>query len=428
MTSKSLIRAIAAVGALTVLAVPMVPAAADEAEPPVSNTAWYWESQQSQKVTDPTSGADVATIEAPNPFCPSTSAGGPPEESGACKEARLPVEVVNSDYETPDKISAVAFDLSLVPIGSSVSKMTVRFLEAKDEQSRPINAEGKKLQACFVQQFFGGGDARQYKEAPRFVCTDGDPIAERKEVQVKNEEGEKEAWFSYTFDLTPFAIKWVEEGKLQSSIMLFPVKPKEAEFDRSRDSNWRVVLAGPAENNGVVTKLTYKPAALPGFDTPIDDGGGSTGFDSGGTFGSTGGSDFSSGSGSVGSTGGDTGGAAEDPVAEEGAPEALEDLAAEATSDEAPAGIPAYVWLALLAGMLGFSLLRQVVLEQAAGIRPDGVLAQIRKINEERRGVSLEEAGTSAPGRLDDVIKGLAGLGDRTTRFLSKFKIPFRKG
>lgn len=426
MTSTTILKVVGAVSAVALLVLPGTAALAAEAEPAVSTTAWYWESQQSQKVTDPTSGADIATIEAPNPFCPSTSIGGPPEEAGSCKEGRLPVEVQNSDYETPDKISAVGFDLSLIPLGSEVKEMTVKFLEANDDQSAPVNGAGKKLQACFVQEFFGPGEARVYREAPRFECLETDPIAERKEVQVENEEGEKEDRFQYKFDLTPFAVRWIEEGKLQSSIMLFPVQPEESEFEASTDSNWRVVLSGPAATNGVITKVRYTPGELPSF------GGLDGGFDPGGGFGDAG----SFGTGSTGSfdagapldsdTGVDPTATAEAPADEE--PSVLDSLAAEETSDTAQPGLPGYVWLAILAGLVGFSLVRQVVLEQAAGIRPNGVLAQIRRVNADRRGGSIDDADVEGPGRFDDVISGLAEFGNKTSRFLSNVKLPFRRG
>ena len=84
------------IGALLLISALPVAAGAAETEPAVGSYAWYWESQHSQAVTDPTSGADVATIEAPNPFCPSTSAGGTPEQAGACHPGRLPVELASA--------------------------------------------------------------------------------------------------------------------------------------------------------------------------------------------------------------------------------------------------------------------------------------------------------------------------------------------
>lgn len=422
MTSRSWLRLAAMLVASAVLVIPALPAGAAEAEPPVSNTAWYWVTQSSQKVTDPTSGADVATIESPNPFCPSTSLGGPPEQAGTCKEGRLPVEVRGSEYDEPDKISAVAFDLSLVPIGSEVRKMTVRFLEANDEQSAPVNAEGKILRACFIDEFFGGGDARQYSEAPKHSCSDTDPTAEREEVQIKNAEGETVDRFQYVFDLTPFAIRWVEEGKLQSSIMLYPVQPKEADFDPSTDSNWRVVLSGPATDNGVITNIRFTP--------PADDGLGGLDFGNTGTTEVTSGGFGTTSTGSVGtaspttvSPSGDAGDAEVTPDDAAGDPAAL---AAEPTAATEVESLPAYVWLAILAGLIGFSLVRQVVLEGATGIRPDGVLAQIRRVNTDRRGAPIEEVA-AAPARFEPLLKSLAGLGGRARDLATKIRLPFRK-
>jgi hypothetical protein len=388
----------------------------------VGSYAWYWETQQSQAITDPTSGADVATIEAPNPFCPSTSAGGPPEQTGACHPGRLPVEVQGGDYETPDKISAVAFDLALVPIGSTVSKFEVSFLEATDNQSQPMNADGKSLQACLIEDFFGDGDARQYKELPRFECTKSDPVAKRKAVQVKTKEGKVER-FQYTFDLTAFAKKWVAGAKV-AGIMLTPVQPKEADANPAADTNWRTVLDGPAEENGIVTSLVYKAPPQPTLDPPVDPGvtgtdpgtGTTDAFDSGTT------DTFDSGSSDVGSGTSDLGG---DSAADAGAEDPLAaDLGdSENTSTSTGTGVPGYIWLALLAGMVGFFLVRSVVLENTAGIRPDGVLAQIRQINASKRGGAIESEQTASglAGRLAPLSGAVSSL---------KSKIPFlrRKG
>lgn len=422
MTTRRVL-AVAGVAAMALLLLaPLTAALAAEAEPPVATTAWYWEDQSSQKITDPTSGADLATVEAPNPFCPSTSAGGTPEEAGLCKEGRLPVEVQGSDYETPNKISAVSFDLSLVPIGSQVKKMTAVFLEASDDQSAPLNAAGQSVQACEIEQFFGGGDAREYREAPRHGCTQTDPIAERKAITIKNADGEEVERFQYTFDLTQFATRWVEEGTLQAGIMLYPVQPKEADFDPSTDSNWRVVLAGPAQKNGVKTNIVYKPAALDdlGGLGDLDD----FGTDTGSTFGSTGESSFGGTGSDFGSDTGTTGTTPAAGVGEEGAPEELP-FAGEETSDTQVESLPGYVYLAVLAGLVAFSLVRQVVLESVRGIRPDGVLAQIRRLNVERRGVAAEDLVAASPSRLDPVVQGLKNLGGRASGLMSK--LPFRK-
>ncbi|HYP22368.1 MAG TPA: hypothetical protein VEV43_02245, partial [Actinomycetota bacterium] len=157
-------------------------------EPPVLITAWYWEDQERQRIQDPTSGTDVAVISVPNPFCPSAPVVGSPSPE-SCREGRLPIQVRDGDYETPNQLSAIGFDLALVPPGSKIGKFTVTLVEAKDDQSRPVNAEGKSLQACFIEEFFGDGEAALYKEVPKYTCSEGDPIAPRKELKVKEEDG-----------------------------------------------------------------------------------------------------------------------------------------------------------------------------------------------------------------------------------------------
>jgi hypothetical protein len=415
-----------AAGMLTILGLGLLApgALAAQAEPFVSTTAWYWEQQQSQKVTDPTSGAEVATLELANPFCPTVPGGlgSPPGDS--CRVGRLPIEVIANDYEEPDKISAVAFDLSLIPLGSTVKKFTATFLEANDPQSQPVNPEDKMLQACVIEQFFGEGDARQYKEAPRHTCTDLDPIAQRKEAKVKNADGEEEDRFTYTFDLTTFAQTWVEGASPVTGVMLYPAKPKE-DAQGPEDADWRVVLAGPAEENGVVTNLIYTPGEVPTFggDLGGDLGGSDLGGDSGFDTGSTG---FDTGTTSGGTVGGTT---ATDPAAEtpEGAGDPVAAPGTELAGDEltpTAGGLPGYVWLALLAGMIGFSLVRSIVLEQAAGIRPDGVLAQIRKLNIDKRGAALVAGGASG-SRFGGVISGLKGLAGKATSLSDK--LPFKR-
>lgn len=396
------------------LFVPVAHAA--EAEPALSSAAWYWKTQQSQPVTDPTSGADVATLEAPSPFCPQAPGMGNPVGQG-CEEGRLPIQVVNGDYKEPDKISAVAFDLALIPLGSKVHEFKATFVESDGNQSKPVNAEGKELRACPIEQFFGDGEGRQYKEVPRYSCSDSDPVAKRKAFKVKGEDR-----FAYTFDLTELAAAWVADIPPVTGVMLTPVSPKD--FNGATDNNWRTVLAGPNENNMVQTRIRYTEAempGMPGLDDPLT-------TDPGGSFG--GGDDFG-GSGDI-SAGGDFGDAgAEDVGAAEGAgegvPEEAEpDLALAGDESPTPTGsLPLYVWLALLAGLAGFSMVRSVVLESAAGIRPDGVLAQIREMNAARRGQEIA-AAAAASSPLGGLISGVRGVGGNLASLVKK--LPFIGG
>lgn len=422
---------ILAVSLTLCFAAPMAPARAVEDEPLVLVTAWYWEDQHRQHIKDPVSGTDVAVISAPNPFCPSPPlAGSPPPE--ACKPGRLPVQVREGDYETPNQLSAVGFDIALVPPGSKIGKFTVTFVEASDEQSEPVNAEGKSLRACFIEEFFGDGEASLYTEVPKYECSKTDPVAERKEIKVKKEGGggndpqppeQEEPTFGYTFDLTEFARTWVTEGTPMTAIMLMPVRPKEADYDPATDANWRTVLVGALEERGVKTALTYTPPPtppVPDDPPPPSDPGTPVG---------TGTTTTTSGGGTVPTTGS---GSIDTPSTgtDDSSADAPTDLAtgdAEATSDIVPEGWPNYVWLGILAGIVGLSMVRSVVLERTAGIRPDGVLAHIRRLNASRRGVEIAaEGGTgAASGAVASIVAGLKSLGEKTGGIAGKLN--FRK-
>jgi hypothetical protein len=390
---------------------PLTAAHAEEAEIAVSNSAWYWKSQQSQPVTDPTSGADVVTIEAPNPFCPTTPAGGAPEQTGACEAGRLPVQVAGSEYEEPEMLSLVAFDFALVPIGSTVSDYQVTFLEANDDQSQPANVDGKQIQACLVEQFFGDGDARQYREIPRHTCSDSDPVAERKAVKIKGEDR-----FEWTFDLTSYAERWAAGELPVAAIALYPVQPKEP--NPATDANWRVVLAGPAVENGIATNLVYEAPEDDGLVDPIVDPVTPTDPGSSST---TVGTDFGTGTSTT-----TTPTTTETPAAGEGEqPVALGDGTAP-TGATAAGALPGYVWLGILVGFMAFSLLKQAVMESAAGVRPDGVLAQIQQINANRRGTTAAAVmAASGRRRFAWLRSGVQRVGGALGGLTSKLK---RKG
>ncbi|MGH2812097.1 MAG: hypothetical protein ACRDI1_05225, partial [Actinomycetota bacterium] len=376
-----------ALSALVLSGAPSAPAAAEVAEPLVTAYAWYWEPQTQRSVTDPTTGADVVTVGPGNAqFCPGVEGAANPEQT--CKPGRLPIEVVGGDYKTPDKISATAFDLSIAPMGSKVNEFKVTFLEANDEQSQPFNAEGKRLQACLVTKIFGGGEARQYKEAPKYTCPK-DPILGKRSKASPSKDGPPIDRFEWTFDLTAPASKWVKQGSFATGIMILPVEPKNPGPD---DANWRVVLQGSEDIRGVETVLDFIPAKLPDPIGNIGDGGGSGG-DLGSAGGDLGGGDLSSTEVDVGDA------AAPELSASETEPAEAEEGQADLASDAIPAvpgGLPAYVWLALVAGLIGFSAVRSVIFESQTGVRPNGVLAQIHRLNQQRRGgapVVTDEVG-----------------------------------
>jgi hypothetical protein len=400
-------------------------AAAKEAKPSIITQAWYWESQRNENVDSP---AGSLSAQAPSPYCPGlpSSLGSP---SDTCAAGRLPVEVVNGDYETPDKISAVNFDFTMVPPGSKVSKFTLTLLEAESgcydnrntdsgkqcEETDARNIDGKEIQACLVNEIFGEGEAAPYKERPKFKCTAADPVAKRKEIRndAKGDPNDTDRDHVWTFDLTAYAQKWAKTFSVNTSVLLFPKEPKR-NGGGGGELDWRVVFAGPQVRRGVQTQVVFTPptgglGALPGSGLGGSTGGLDTGtgsFTAPATTGGTG--NFGSGSASTGlpatSSGGGAGApaTANEPVDTGGG---QQPTAAEVPKVQA---MPAYVWLALLAGLVGFSLLRSFVLEKSAGPRPDGVVAQIHKLNAEGRGDAV--VGGAGAGALAVLMAGLGSV------------------
>jgi hypothetical protein len=357
---------------------------------------------------------------------------------GACAEGSLPVEIVGGDYETPNKLSALGFDLSYLTPGSEVISFTVRLLEAEagchdgpdeGEECTPgvLGAEGdhvaqtdpvgpvddRQVQACIIPEIFGDAEASPYREVPPYECSDSDPVAERKEIKTVDPETDTdEIDHVWELDLTDFAKGWAETFTVATNVMLVGAVPNETDDTDS----WRVVFAGPKIEKGIITELVYEPGeiTLPP-PPPPPPGTDSTGSGFTGTGTST--TDFGTGSTDFGTGSTDTGAGAGAP-----APGASPSAAPgeELAGDVLPAseGLPPYVWLALLAGLIGFALVRQVVIESATGIRPDGVLAKIHALNADRRGEL--EAETTAPGPM-------AVIGDKVRSLVGK--LPFgRKG
>ena len=416
--------------ASTLFAFTSSPAQAATTEISISSLAWWWEDARTEQREVP--GVGTITIETPNPFCPGPGSGlGSPAQT--CAEGRLPIEVRNGDYETQNKISGVGFDFSLIPVGSKINEFTVTFREAKAgcydkdgkpddnaeddvcEETDPINVGQHELQACLITAFFGDGEARQYKEAPKYECTSADPKAKRTEVKSdKDGEGSN---FYWTFDLTPFAEKWTAKFSAVTAIMIVgvPITEGKGEDAEQDDETWRVVLTGPNFQNGVTTNLDYVPAkdpVLPPTDTGTTDtgtgftdtGGSTTGFTDTGTTGTTG----TTGGDIGGDTGGDISGGGETPAP------ASTPLQAVGDAPEVEE-IPGYMWLAVLAGLVGFSIVRSIVIEKTTGIRPDGVLATIHALNADK----AAGAGTAAADA------GQGGLGSKIGHLLGKLN--FRK-
>ena len=419
--------------ATSLVALTATPASAARADISISALGWWWEDATKEEREVPNVG--TVTIETPNPFCPSAGSGtGSPK----CSEGRLPIEVQQGDYESQNKISAVSFDMTLIPIGSKINKFTVTFREGKEgcydkngeadddpsddvcEETSPVNVGEHQLQACLVDAYFGDGEARPYKEAPRYTCTSGDPIGKRKEVESeKDGDGSN---FYWTFDLTEYATKWTSKFSAVTGIMIVGAPPEGGGGDNESNPSetWRVVLTGPKFQNGVKAIIDYIPAEDPVFPTAPTDPTGTgttttTTTDSGGfgTTGTTSGVD-SSGTGTVDTSGTGTDGGAPDPGATPTPAFAFEE-------PQPVEELPGYLWLAILAGLVGFSLVRSIVMEKTAGVRPDGVLATIHALNEESGGA----ARVASAGPLAAFGAGVKAVGGKFGHALGKLN--FRK-
>lgn len=426
------------IGLISLLTLMPVAAGAGQqrAEPALLNLAWWWKQAQTEEINV---GGNVIVVGTSSPFCPGAG-NGLGASPGTCAEGKIPVEIVGGEYDQPDKLSALGFDLSYLTPGSTVTKFEVTLLEAEAgcyddngdgqctpgnpnspgdhvEQTDPVNIAGKKVQACLLPDIFGDVEAAKYSEVPRYQCSATDPVAKRKEIKAVDKDDTDGMDHIWTFDLTPFAQQWAEAFTVSTSIMLVGAKPKET---NSQDS-WRVVFAGPKVAKGIQTELVYEPGEVddgftdPGATTTTDTGTGITTTTGGITDFGSGSTDFGSGT-DTGATGG-----VPAPGASPSAAPGTEGLA----SGTVPvgSGTPWYVWLALLAGLMGFAMVRQVVIESATGIRPDGVLAKIHALNADRRGVATDAATVSSAG----IGARLSGIG-RTISAPFK-KLPFfRKG
>lgn len=418
---------------IVALVVSLVPAPAlaaqQTAEPAVLTLGWWWKDAHTEERDI---NGNKVVIDTPSPFCPSVPGqlGAIP---GACAEGRFPVEIRGGEYEEPNMLSGIGFDLSYLTPGSTVSKFTMTLLEAESgcydregkpttqpnpeqgdhcEQTNPMGpVDERQVQACVIPEIFGDAEARPYAEVPRYSCSSSDPLAERKEIKAVDKDDVDGVDHVWTFDLTAYAQQWAETFTVATNIMLVGKQPKET----GGDDTWRVVFAGPRAEKGIKTKLVYEPGEIvlpttpPGIAPPPTGTTGTTDFGGGAAP-----TDFG------GSPVGAPGPAPASAPSPGASPGGLEELAAEIPD---PESMPAYVWLGLIAGLVGFSLVRQVVIESTTGVRPDGVLSKIHALNAERRG--LDTAAVEGPGALT----GFAAVGRSIVHGVTSFtsKLPFRR-
>jgi hypothetical protein len=357
--------------ALVVL-VPATPALAATQQIPFTDgtdrSSWYWNKQVDEEV-----GA------------------GPISQRARLRSPQnrdtLPVAVEGGKLE---RISAIYFDLSSrgVTPGSTITRAVLTIAEVSDPNEQPAyNTRGKVIQACPIDEFWPGGEAEKWDTQPNYAdsgCVKG----------KRNARSDTPRW---TFNLTPVARPWGEDPSgSNNGVMLVGVVPQNAAATESWQINVKIPSrdnqATPGDEsrqtrNRAVLSLTYTPgepsilappAPPPPAPPPPAFGGGAPAPPS---------SDFGK------QPGGGKPAAPEPPG---------ESIQAEPVAQAQPRA-PWYVWLLIPIGLLAWAAVRPVVLEPTRGIRSEGAVVAIRRLNAERRGRPLEEP-------VDPLIRTLHGL------------------
>lgn len=375
----------------------------------VEGTTWYWESQESVAPSDTTGGCPEGV-----PVCPDQRVALPnPHEVGA-----LPVQVLEGEDE---KVSAILFDYSFLgelPNGAKISKFTFSVTESPDARDRTqfVNAANKSVLACLITDFWPPSEdgAEDMENAPPFDCTKS-----ATGTRVPGQDGAPATW---TFDITEIAAPWGEDASSRFGVMLAGV--------RSGNESWQIVLKGtrrdaqetPADeqelNKGnIQASITYTanpepkpPTTSNGTDdattTPVTTTPPTTTTTPVTTTPVSGSGDFGIGSSTA---------APPAPVAEE-IPETttIQPVATEQAGPE----MPAYVWALFPVGLLALAMVRSVVMDPIPGKRPDGVVAQIRERNAQRRGTPLAPAARSRLAGVGRFVRSAGGGMRRGSRGL----------
>ena len=224
--------------------------------------AWYWSSNNDIRACTPNG------IPPPIPgLCPNASATAAapisPGHLGISLKAGM-----------SDMRSYVMFDLSTIPLGSTVNSMVVTFTVSRSDSSNTqhttehaanplgppdqqpkapatVNDSGAAIDACIVT--VGWGNAEGAPPADRDANDPTTPIPtepiERNGVDKTNCVHGKNNTSTWTFDLTPFAQKWVSGAVFNNGIALLPVASGPAD-------TWTVELHGAYYANAIQNPAT----------------------------------------------------------------------------------------------------------------------------------------------------------------------------
>jgi hypothetical protein len=356
----------------------------------LDKTSWYWREQTEQIV--PGTGE---RLRLPNPQSADT----------------LPVAAKGGRF---DRISAIDFDLighgvpARARITRAVLTMDEGTVQNQSVEQPEYNVRGKVIEACPVTSGWARGSAELWSHRPSFKsrgCVKG--VRHRALVP------------RWTFDLSRMAKTWALSPHRNHGVMLVPVIKKTTK----NDNNWQVDLKVPDKNSSRTTGLdeyrrtrgrtfvavtfekpkpkprpTPRSTFVPPYVPPGSGGGtnitgtppiGGVGNPFGPGPSVTGGANPSAPSGpSPSATGNGSGGS-----------ESTSTPAVTLTSPRPVprARFPWYAWVVLPVALLLVAAVRSVIFEQTrAGIRPEGVIASLRK----RNGTAPVEPGGGKRGFL----------------------------
>jgi hypothetical protein len=214
---------LALVLALTPLATLATPAYADGGPPAVS-TAWFWNEK-----TVSVQGQSLPTL----PDQGNAASGVPDGDLG--------VGYVAEQLAPVDKVAAIDFDLTSIPVGSTFSLFSVKVpLDAAANQAQTATAD---ISACENIDAFKDGTAPQdISKAP--------PVAVQTCVKGVFVNG------AYTFDLTPIANDW-SVGTPEFGISIRPTV-----LDATSQRPFSIALSG---KNAITTRASWTPppASIP---------------------------------------------------------------------------------------------------------------------------------------------------------------------
>jgi len=221
--------------------------------------AWYWSSNQDLSACTPTL-----------PVAPPPGVPGGLCNSETSEHAAAPISPghlgISVKAGTSDMRSYILFDLSFIPVGSTLNSMVATFtvsridpnntqhtqehspegaqLQQPDTQPKPpatVNDSGVGIDACLLNVGFGntegGPPTVRDPNNPTAPPTPVEPAAQPNGVDTKTCVHGVGTATTWSFDLTPLAQKWVSGAAFNNGIALLPVIASPVD-------NWTVELHG----------------------------------------------------------------------------------------------------------------------------------------------------------------------------------------